>query len=112
MTAKLTAGRRLRRDLDAALREVGEERGLTLVWTVREVAWISLACSAADRAEALQRLWDAAQGEGKAGGLVRLSGELRQLERQVADLVGRLEIGARESGHGGRLRLRLRPGIV
>lgn len=109
MTAKLTAGRRLRRDLDAALRLAGEEQECELYWTAQEQAWIGLACSAADRAESLQRLWDDSQAEGKSGALLRLSSELRMLERQIAELVGRLEVGAQGTAVN---RLRVRPGFV
>ncbi|WP_433626081.1 hypothetical protein [Nocardia sp. CA-120079] len=62
------------------------------LWTEREEIYLKLAGRAADRASVLQSQLDAEleRDEPRASSVVRLSAELRQLERAQADLVARL----------------------
>ena len=89
MTAKKTAGQRLRQRLDAALKRVADERNVELLWDEREVEHLEAAQAAADAAELLdQRLTD----ELDAATVVRLLAERRIQLKAVADHVDRLGI--------------------
>jgi len=94
----MTAGRKLRRDLDAELRKAGTAQGHVLVWSAREVAAIDAAVQAADHVEVLLARFDiAAAGDpgdmSVAAALCKLSAEIRQHRRTIADMVARLEFG-------------------
>ncbi len=90
----MTPGDRLRADLEAALAAASAECGKPLEWSETERDIIARAASTADRAVAVAALFDAEQGgEQRATVLVKLSAELRALDRQVVDLVARLEFG-------------------
>lgn len=94
MTPKLTAGNRLRRDLDAALTAAGKELGTQLEWDERELDAIGRAAATADRVEELREAFAAEQaGKARSGHLVRLSAEMRLLDRLVTDLLARLSLG-------------------
>jgi len=94
MAVKQSAGARLSADLDGALVRAGKEIGRTLEWSEQEVQVIGLAARTADRAEILRCLFDAERaGDASPMILVRLSAELRLLDRQVVDLVGRVRVG-------------------
>ena len=98
MTRRLTAGRRLRRDLDRALDEAAAECGEVLVWTQTDLQMIGLMCAAADRADALRDIWESSLASGvSASTLTKLSGEIRQCERQIAGLLDRLDVGLQGS---------------
>ncbi|WP_329411943.1 hypothetical protein OG563_06020 [Nocardia vinacea] len=75
----------LRRRLDASLAAEAE-------WTEQELEWLTLAGNAADRAVQVQGLLDAelSRDELRPLVVVKLSAELRALERTQADLVARL----------------------
>ncbi|WP_280186163.1 MULTISPECIES: hypothetical protein [Nocardia] len=62
------------------------------LWTEREEIYLQLAGRAADRAALVQTQLDVEleRDEPRASSVVRLSAELRQLERAQADLVARL----------------------
>lgn len=65
-----------------------------LQWDEREADALTRACATADRVETLQRAFDAEQdGEARPAVLAKLSSELRALDRQVVDLLGRLNPG-------------------
>lgn len=75
----MSAGDDLRAAVDSTLR-----KGFR--WDARERLILDRACAAADRAEGLQASWDDADASLK----VRLSAELRALEKQIAELIFRL----------------------
>ncbi|MGB3521944.1 MAG: hypothetical protein WBA50_10755 [Mycobacterium sp.] len=94
MTPKMTAGIRLRKAMDEALARAGQDIGQHLEWTADEMIILERAASAADRAEELRdRYRDELADAGKASSLTRLSAEIRQLDRLVVDLVGRVNPG-------------------
>lgn len=95
MTPKLTAGRRLAAEMDACLGRAREELGEPgLVWDERESDALARACATADRCEVLVKVFDAEHGgECRPAVLAKLSGEIRALDRQVVDLLGRLNPG-------------------
>ena len=103
MTPKLTPGVRLRRAMDDALARAGETISQTLEWDVDEQITLDRAALAADRAEELRtRYRDELAGDAKPSALTKLSAEIRQLDRQVVDLVSRVNIGvgpAKSSRH-------------
>lgn len=92
MTPKMTAGRRLQADLDALLERAREElREPDLSWDEREQDIISRAAATADRAESLRSLFTTEQdGENRPAVLVKISAEIRSCDRQVVDLVSRV----------------------
>ncbi len=85
MTGRTPASRQLRKRLDAQL-------VAPLEWTEAESEYITLAGHAADRASVVQGLLDAelAAEEPRAVLVVKLSAELRLLERQQATLISML----------------------
>jgi hypothetical protein len=100
MTPKLSAGRRLRASLEKALERASNAEGQKLQWSEQELAVLERACSTADRAEVIRASFDAEQdGEARPGELVKLSAELRALDKQVVDLVMRVnpELGPAKS---------------
>lgn len=79
----------LRKRMDAALAELDPP----VEWTEHEEEWLSIAGRAADRAMQLQGEFDKELCRGEELRpliLVRLSAELRALEKTQADLVARL----------------------
>lgn len=97
------SGDRLRADMANLLEAAGRELGQTLEFDEREADILGRACAAADRADVVQALFDAEQaGDASAPLLLKMSAELRMLDRQVVDLVARLEPGpgvARSNRH-------------
>ena len=93
MTRK-TVGVRLRDDLAAALRHAGQTQGRALEWSEVERDIVARAADTADRAEELAALWtrECAAGTGITT-LVKISAERRYCDRQVVDLVARLDFG-------------------
>ncbi|OBB10727.1 hypothetical protein A5731_22630 [Mycolicibacterium conceptionense] len=84
-----TAGDRLREQLDSQLARAGEDIGAQLEWTSQEEIVIARAVDAADRAEHLAGCWDAltANPETDPALLVKVSGELRALEKSINEMV-------------------------
>jgi hypothetical protein len=94
MTARKTAGMRLHSELDAALARAGKELGRNLEWDEQETLTLVTAAKAADRAEVLREMFAAEQaGEARPTMLLQISAELRQVDRQVIDLVARINPG-------------------
>lgn len=95
MTPRKTAGRRLREEMDAALERARVElREPGLQWDEREADALARACVTADRVETLQQAFDTElSGDARPAVLAKLSSELRALDRQVVDLLGRLNPG-------------------
>jgi hypothetical protein len=68
--------------------------GQNLEWSEHELIAIERACSTADRAQVVQGLLDAeAADQNRPTIVAKLSNELRQLDRLVVDLVGRVHPG-------------------
>jgi hypothetical protein len=87
------AGQQLRAELDRALEHASRElgHGQTLEWSEHELVALERAASAADRAEELGWIYDTElAGERRPTVLVKLSGEIRSCERQVIDLVSKV----------------------
>ncbi len=90
MAEKQTAGARLRAVWAAELAAVDPE----LEFTPADEQHLGAASGAADRAEVLRAAFAAeSAGEGRPAELVRLSSELRLLDRAVADHLGRVVLG-------------------
>lgn len=117
MTPKLTAGRRLRAEVDAMLDRARVELGEPdLSWDERESDALTRACATADRVEVLQRAFDAeVGGEGRPAVLAKISAEMRALDRQVVDLVAKLNPGvgpAKSERHQRAAQSRWTPKVV
>lgn len=85
------AGKKLRADLDEAQAAAAEERGEELEWSEQELLVIERAAAAADRGETLQWLWDEELArDAHPTTLVKLSAEIRACERQVVDLISKV----------------------
>ena len=90
----MTAGQRLRDDLDKALEHASRERGQKLQFDERELFVISMAAAAADRAELLRQRFDAVlAGRAGADAVSKLAAELRLTERAAVDLALKVQIG-------------------
>lgn len=92
MTRKLRAGDRLKRKFNEALERVSKDTGGNLVWDEHESTALDSAADAENRREQLQTRFDrlAADPETSATELAKISGELRGLEKSVAEAIGRL----------------------
>lgn len=96
MTPKLTAGRRLRAAMDAALKRAADEMGpgQSLEWDETEEMMLSRAASAADRAEQLRTAYaDELANQTRSTALTRLSAEIRALDKQTVDLIRSVHVG-------------------
>jgi hypothetical protein len=88
----VSAGERLRQEMDAALHRASPEQPLE--WTEQERVALHAVCSTADRAEVIRAAFDAERdGEARSTVLVKLSAELRALDRQVVDLLAKVNPG-------------------
>ncbi|MEZ0339792.1 hypothetical protein ACAG25_07385 [Mycobacterium sp. pV006] len=90
MTPKLTAGRRLRIDLDKALAHASQQGGYQLEWSEQELHVIAQACDMADRAEVLKEMFAA---EETATTKLKIATELRHTQRSVVELVAKVHPG-------------------
>lgn len=92
---KPKAGQQLRYRLNAALEHAREElREPFLELTERELEAVDRACASADRAEELRWVYDEELvGERRPSILTKLSSEIRLCDRQVVDLVSRVQFG-------------------
>jgi predicted LPLAT superfamily acyltransferase len=80
--------------MDDALARVGKESGRKLVWTEAEQHHLAAAARAADRVALLERQLDAEPaGENRATVMVKISAELRALDKAVCDHLGRVQVG-------------------
>ena len=90
MTPRMTAGRRLRADLDAALGHASAEAGYRIEWTEQELQIIATACDMADRVEVLKAMFATV---GSTSTRLKVATELRQTQRSVVELVARVNPG-------------------
>ncbi|QRY53390.1 hypothetical protein [Mycolicibacterium septicum] len=89
-----SAGTLLRQVFNDALARKGQALGQTLEWDEDEQLAIDTACRAADRAEDLRTLYDAERaGQNRPTVVVKLSAELRMVDRQVIELTARVNVG-------------------
>ncbi|WP_145013440.1 hypothetical protein [Mycobacterium marseillense] len=66
--------------------------------TEPELEAVDRACTSADRAEELCRVYDEElAGERRPSILTKLSGEIRLCDRQVVDLISRIQFGVGEA---------------
>jgi hypothetical protein len=87
-------GRMLRRQFDEALDRASKQLGQRLQWTEHEEQALAAACDAADRRDQLQQVYeDELAGEARPAQLIKLSSEMRLLNKAVADLLGRVQVG-------------------
>ena len=94
MTPRMTAGRRLRAVMDAALKRAGEDVGHRLEWDEAEEMMLSRAASAADRDEELRAAYAVElAGRARSTALTRLSAEIRALDKQSVELVRSVHVG-------------------
>ncbi len=96
MTTKtITAGQRLRADLDQALEHASRSLGRRLEWCEVEAHTIEQAVLVADRGEEIRALIRAEleSTEPRPSLVVKLSAEARLCERQAVDLVARVNPG-------------------
>lgn len=87
-------GRRLLAQFDAALRRESVATGKRLEWDEHEQVELRLAAAAADRRGQLQAAYDAELArENRASLLVKLSAEIRLLDKAIGDHLGRVRVG-------------------
>lgn len=80
--------------MDAVLDRVGKDAGRRLEWTETELHHLAAAARAADRISVLQRQLDLeVASEDRPTVAVKISAELRALDRAVGDHLGRIQIG-------------------
>jgi hypothetical protein len=85
--------------MDSALRhapqELGQPPDQPLEWTEQEGVALAAACAAADRCEVLGKDFAAEERAKQPSSalLVKLSAEMRALDRQVVDLLGKINPG-------------------
>ena len=92
--APQTAGGRLMADLDAALAEASANLGKPLTWDEHEQHEIAAAARAANRCEILQQQLDAeVAGENRLDVVVKLSAEMRLLDKAITDHLEHVHIG-------------------
>lgn len=89
-----TAGERLRQRFDATLAYESKRSGRSLEWSDHELTALEAAAEAADQAEVLRERWGTASADPQTSlnALVKLSSELRALDRQISDLLARVSV--------------------
>ncbi|UUO01692.1 hypothetical protein M4D79_25525 [Mycolicibacterium novocastrense] len=89
-----TAGQRLRDSFDRALDRASKQLDMRLMWEEHELAALLAAASAADRRDELQRVYrDELAGDRRPTMLVKLSAEMRLLDKAIGDHLGHVRIG-------------------
>jgi hypothetical protein len=106
----MTAGEALRGQMDAALARAAKDAGRTLEWTEPELHHLAAAARAADRVELLNRQLAAeVAAENRPTVVVKVSAELRALDKAVGEHLGRVEVGegtAKSAQHQAAVRAR------
>ncbi|WP_324738671.1 hypothetical protein P6281_06635 [Mycobacterium sp. 5-140-3-2] len=77
--------------LDAKLAKAAERQGVSLAWTAAEQHTLDILADTIDRRTALTSAFDAAS---EAKVQVKLSTEIRQLDRLVVQLLAKIEVAA------------------
>ena len=91
MTRKLTAGDRLRRDMNATLDRVARATNRPVQWDAADRIALDRACDAADRAEKLREQFDnELTGQARVTSLAKISAEIRALDRLSIEVTRRL----------------------
>jgi hypothetical protein len=106
---QMTPGERLRAALDAALAREAQQSGRQLEWDERDTHHLDAAARCADRVDLLQSQLDAElAGENRASVVVKISAELRALDRAVAEHLGKIQVGvpAKSERHVAAVRAR------
>lgn len=94
MAAQQRAGARVKADLAAALARAARELGRPLEWSEAEAQAIDAAVRAADQAQVLREMFAAELADqARPAVAVKLSAELRLLDKAVVDLVARVNPG-------------------
>lgn len=89
-----SAGGRLIAELDAALAEASRNLGKPLAWDEHERQEIAAAARAVNRREILQSQLDAeVADQNRPEVIVKISAEMRLLDKAVSDHLGRVNIG-------------------
>jgi hypothetical protein len=89
------AGRRLLARFDAALKRESGATGKRLEFDEHEQVQLRLAAASADRRAQLQTAYDTElEGESRATLLVKLSAEIRLLDKAIGDHLGRVRLSA------------------
>ena len=92
--AQRVSGGRLRARMDEALARAGRDAGQSLEWSEVELQALEVAAETADRALVLQGLLEEElAGENRPMAVVKLSAELRLLDKAVLDVLGRVNVG-------------------
>ncbi|OBK77577.1 hypothetical protein A5651_04090 [Mycobacterium sp. 1274761.0] len=79
---------------DQALDRASQQLGKRMAWDEHEVEALTAAARAADRRDELQQVYSGElAGDGRPAMLVKLSAEMRMLDKAVADHLGGVRIG-------------------
>jgi len=90
----LAAGQALRKQFDDALDKASKKLGQRLQWDEHELHALTAACNAADRRAELKQAFAAElAGDKRPAILVKLSAELRLLDKAIVDHLSRIRIG-------------------
>jgi hypothetical protein len=103
MPPKLTASDRVRRAVKQQLKEAGDKLGLVLELTPVEGRYLEAACSAADRAAALEAKFDAevaAGDDGNPNTMTKLAAEIRASEAAQMAALSKLKFTPDDGGAG------------
>lgn len=102
-------GELLRAAMDAALSREAQESGRQLEWDERDTHHLDAAARCADRVDVLQRQLDAElAAENRASVVVKISAELRALDRATAEHLSKIQVGvpAKSERHVAAVRAR------
>lgn len=93
-SSRNSAGSQLRKLLEDALKSQSKAIGRPLEWSEDELTMLDAVCNAANRAEDMREFYEAERaGQNRATVLVKISAELRMLDRQVVELTARINPG-------------------
>jgi hypothetical protein len=93
MTPKQTAGRRLLAAMNSELQDASEDAGHELEWSAVDSAALDVAAAAADRVAELRQVYEKELGgQARPATLAKLSAELRGLEKQQLDALGKISL--------------------
>ncbi|UGT94861.1 hypothetical protein KN246_15840 [Mycobacterium intracellulare] len=93
MTAHCQEAQQLLDALNAKLARASERQGVPLTWTAAEQHTLEILADTIDRRTALTSAFDACEAS-EAKTQVKLSTEIRQLDRLVVQLLGKIDVAA------------------